>query len=36
MAGVDTREFSAAELETLQRFTTEATRRIETRRVSAH
>jgi len=36
VAGMDAREFSTAELETLQRFTTEATRRIETRRLTAH
>jgi GAF domain-containing protein len=35
VAGVETREFSKAELATLQRFTAEAVRRIETRRVEA-
>jgi metal-sulfur cluster biosynthetic enzyme len=33
VAGVEVREFTASDLATLQRYTAEATRRIETRRV---
>jgi GAF domain-containing protein len=36
VAGVEAREFTTAELETLQRYATETTRRIETRRLPTH
>ncbi len=36
VAGLEAREFSGAELETLQRFASEVVRRIETRRVPLH